>query len=240
MRCLVVLLLGLAAGLAAPPSAAQQAYPLEASPDTTGALYSSSRGLVFRLDAYGFGLGLATRTRATDNLSLTVELGLGTAKDEREQQFFVGFFGDTVTPLKRNYVLLMPLHVGAEQRLFRDTIAPNFRPFMHAAVGPTLAYEWPYFDDRNNNGIRENDEGQLGAFRGFGEGTIVPGLGGTLALGAYLGDGTSSAQGIRFGFSGHLFSRPINLLEPREDVSSPDRRFFATPLLTVHLVRFIN
>lgn len=224
-------------------SVALRAQPLpDYAPDTTATAYGTSSAVVIRLDEYGFGIGTAVRARLTPDLSLTVEAALGAGKDEREQQFFVGFFGDRVTPLKRNNALLLPVHLGLEQRLFRQSVESNFRPFVTAAGGPVVALQWPYFEDRNSDGIRQADEGEelLGAFGGLSDTEVRFGVGGSAALGAYFGRGTHRAQGLRFGFVAHYFPAEVDLLELVPEVEDPSRHWFVTPVVSYHLVRLIE
>ncbi|MEL6616842.1 MAG: hypothetical protein AAFQ43_13950, partial [Bacteroidota bacterium] len=234
------LLLLLAAALAARPLAAQPLPPL--LPDTTAAAYGASTALIIRLDEYGFGLGTAARGRLTDDLSLTFEAAIGSGKDAREQQFAIGgILGDTVTPLKRNYVLLLPAHLGIENRLFRQSVESNFRPYVAASGGPVLALQWPYFDDANGDGIRQSDsERRLGAFGGLGSTQPRLGVSGSASVGAYFGNGTQRALGLRFAFVGHYFPAEVDLLEVREDVETPSRRWFLTPVVSFHIVRLLD
>ena len=223
------------AALAAAGASAQPDLP-PPLPDTTAARYGSSTAVAFHLTEFGLGLGASGRTRLTDDLSVAVELGVGAGRDEREQQFFVGVFGDSVIPFKRNYVLLAPLHVGLEQRLFRRSVEDNFRPFAHASVGPTLALQWPYFDDLDGDGRRGEGEATFGVFEGLGDAAPRLGIGGTVALGAAFGRGRTM-QAIRFGVSTDVFPGRVDLLEEDPAVESPSRRAFWTPVVSVHVGR---
>ncbi len=216
---------------------ATQAQPLPEPPDPEPAGYGTGVGATLLLTNYGFGLGGVYRTAVGEATSLVVELSVGAGKDEREQEFFVGFFGDTVVPFKRSYVLLAPLYVGAEQRLFRAAIEDSFRPFVQVLGGPALGYQWPYFEDENGNGLRETDEAKLGLFSGLDEGSVRLGVGGTLAVGAYFGEGRRTAQGIRIGYTAAYFFEDVDLLEPRPEVESPAQRFFGTPVVSLYFVR---
>ncbi|MEM1056982.1 MAG: hypothetical protein AAGI52_15775 [Bacteroidota bacterium] len=228
--------------LALSASAALRAQPLpDYAPDTTATAYGTSSSVVIRLDEYGFGLGTAVRARLTPDLSFSVEAAIGAGKDAREQQFFVGFFGDRVTPLKRNNALLLPVHLGLEQRLFRRTVESNFRPYAALSGGPVVALQWPYFEDVNGDGIRaEAGEDVLGAFGGLGDMEARLGVGGSVALGAYFGRGTRRAQGLRFAFIGHYFPAEVDLLELAPEVEDPSRAWFITPVVSYHLVRLID
>jgi len=221
-----------AQGGAAPPDTAT--YVL--APDSALTPYGSGVGGSMLLTEFGFGAGGAYRYGLGAGTSLLFEAALGAGRDEREQQFFVGLFGETVTPLKRNYVLLLPLHAGVEQRVFRRAVADNFRPFVQLTAGPTLAYQWPYFDDTNGDGVRGDDEARLGPWRGIGRGEVRLGAGGTLAVGAYFGRGRT-VQGLRFGYAASYFPTPVELLEEDPAVEGPSRRFFGTPVVSFHLLR---
>ena len=208
-------------------------------PDTTAARYGSSGSLVFVLTEYGLGVGGALRGRVTDDVSVVAEVALGAGRDEREQRFFVGFFGDTITPFKRNYVLMLPLHVGLERRLFRESVEDNFRPFLHVSVGPTLGYQWPYFDDLDADGRLDEGEDRLGVFGGIGEGQARLGVGGTLAVGASFGRSRTVTQALRFGLQGTYFPVEVDLLEIDERVEQPSRKQFWTPVVTFHVGRLL-
>lgn len=232
MRLALALLLALAA-----PAAAQTERLAPPLPDTTAAGYGSSVAAVLVLSEYGLGAGTALRARLTDDLSLTAELSLGAGRDEREQRFFIGFFGDAVTPFKRNYVVLAPLHVGLERRLFRAQIEDNFRPFVHLSGGPTLAYQWPYFDDLDANGRLDAGEERAGPFGAIGEGDVRLGVGGTAAVGAFFGRSRRNVQALRFGVQGTYFPTAVDLLELVEAVDDPSKNTFVTPVVSVHVAR---
>jgi len=216
---------------------AAAAQPVPVLTDTTAPRYGSGAAAAVHLTEYGFGVGGLYRARLSADYSFLVEARLGAGKDEREQAFFVGLFGETVVPFKRNYVLLLPLHVGVERRLFREAIEDNFRPYVQATAGPTFAYQWPYFRDEDGSGTREEGEERLSPWAGLGDGEGRVGVGGTLAVGAWLGRGRQSAQGVRFGFSGSYFFREVELLEEDPEVEDPSRRFFGTPVVSFHFLR---
>ena len=123
----MALLPRLLAALALLPAvaSAQTARPVPILPDTTARRFGTSVALALLLTEDGLGIGAAARTGLSQDLSFAFETSIGAARDEREQQFFVGLFGDTVTPLKRNYAALIPLHVGLEGRLFRQSVEDN-------------------------------------------------------------------------------------------------------------------
>lgn len=227
--------------LAATPAVGQpdEVFP-NAAPDSTTGRYGTGGGVSIQLNESGFGLGGLYRARLGSSTSGIVELSIGVAKDAREQQFFIGLFGDTVTPFKRNYMVLAPLQAGVEQRIFAGRIEDNFRPYVQISAGPTFGYQWPYFRDTNGNGLREEGETINGLFGGIGEGQFRLGGGGTLAIGAYFGRSRRSAQGVRLGYAASYFLEDVELLEPAPSVESPSRRFFGGPVVSFHLVRLLD
>ena len=213
------------------PAGAQPAEP-PPLPDTTAARFGSSAAFALRLSEDGLGAGAEARTRLGDDRSVVFETALGAARDEREQQFFVGLLGETVTPLKRSYAVLVPLHVGLERRLFRQAVEDNVRPFVAFTAGPTFAVQWPYFDDRNGDGIRDAGEDRLGALGGLEDASVRLGAGGTLAIGVAAGGTRRAVQSLRFGFTAHVFPARVDLLELQPGVASPSRRTFWTPTVS--------
>ena len=222
--------------LAALPAGAQGrvAPPL---PDTTAALYGTSGALVLALSEYGLGAGGALRGRLADDWSATAELSIGAGRDEREQSFGDGLFGERVTRLKRNNVLLVPLQVGVERRLFRATVEDNFRPFVALAVGPTLAYQWPYFEDLDGDGRRDDDEELTTGLSGLGDGQARVGIGGAVTVGVAFGRSARALPSIRFGLQGTYFPVPVDLLEVTPLVDDPSRKTFVTPVVSFHVAR---
>ena len=224
-------------GLAALPTRAQRVAP--PLPDTTAARYGSSGALVLVLSEYGLGAGGALRGRVADDWSLTAELSVGAGRDEREQSFGGGPLNEPVTPFKRNSVLLVPIQVGVERRLFRQTVEDNFRPFVAAAVGPTLAYQWPYFDDLDDDGRRDEGEALTPGLKGLGDGQARVGIGGTVAVGAFFGRSRRAAPSVRFGIQGTYFPTEIDLLEITPLVDDPSRKTFWTPVVSFHVARML-
>lgn len=214
-----------------------QAQPLPEPPPDGPAHYGTGIGASLLLTNYGFGLGGLYRNAVGETTSLVTEFSIGAGKDEREQEFFVGFFGDTVVPFKRSYFLVAPLHAGIEQRLFRASIEDSFRPFVQLLGGPAVGFQWPYFEDADGNGVRGNDERKLGVLSGVDEGSFRLGVGGTLAVGAYFGESRRATQGFRIGYVGSYFFEAVDLLELRPEVESPTQRFFGTPVVSLYLVR---
>jgi hypothetical protein len=189
------------------------------------------------LTNHGFGIGGLWRLGLASNTSLVLEASLGAGKDEREQEFFSGPFGETVTPFKLNNFLMLPVTLGLEQRLWADAIEDNFRPFIQGGAGPVAGFQWPYFEDHNSNGIREPDEPRRGPFD-FRDGSFRFGTAAIIAVGAYFGEGDRNTIGVRIGYAMQYFLEPVELLERRPQIEQSSRQFFGTPVLTLHVLAF--
>ncbi|MDX1546436.1 MAG: hypothetical protein R3247_05580 [Rhodothermales bacterium] len=203
---------------------AQDAEPEEPPDFGTGA------GAEILLTNNGFGLGGYFSIGLGEVTSLFVEASLGAGKDEQELKFFRGF-GDGFVPNKRNYLLMLPVHFGIQQRLFREQIEDNFRPYFHLTGGPAVGWVYPYFDDRNANDVFDEDiDRRYDVLTAFPKGRARFGFGATVALGAYFGTSPRTSQGVRFGYTFTYFPDGIQLLEP--DVKPPQQRF-GSPVISI-------
>jgi len=220
-------LLIVAAMLLIPLSAGAQ--PVRKTVPQNVNVYGSGFGLNIALTNSGFGLGGYMMHSITSTTSLMADLLITTVKDEREQRFF-NFFGESIIPNKENYLHVMPLQVGLQKRLFKESIEDNFRPYLHLSAGPTLGWVSPYYDDDNGNGRRDIGEDVNDIISAFPKGSLEWGMGGTLAIGAHFGISRRVTQGIRFGYAFQWFPNSVQLLEPFE---SPSEEFFGTPTLTL-------
>ncbi len=124
---------------------------------------------------------------------------------------------------------MLPAQVGFQQRLFRESIEDNFRPYLQVTTGPTFGWEYPYFLDDNGNGVLDEGEKVLDSISALPKGRGRFGLGGTLALGAHFGRSRSVVQGVRLGYTFTYCFQGIQLLEPTVQEA---QHFFGTPTLT--------
>lgn len=227
-------MLALALLLAAPVVAQEESRgtPEESEEPT----YGTGAGFEILLTNNGFGLGGYYSRRVTSTLSVLLDLSLGAGKDERELKFS-NRFGTGFIPNKRNYLLMLPLQLGVQQRLFADAIEDNFRPYLYFATGPTFGWEYPYFDDIDGDDRYDGDiDRRYDVISAFPRGRLRMGVGGTVALGANFGLSRRVTQGVRVGYAFHYFFEPIQLLEP--DVKAP-QRFFQTPIITISFGRLL-
>lgn len=241
---MLLLTLGIAPATAQSPTGqSPTGQPPTGQPPTAHRDY----GFALTLTNSGFGVGGYLRDSLNIRWALLVGLSVGPGKDEREVAFF-NRFGQKSVPGKAHYLLVVPLHAGLQRRVFREQIDDNFRPFVQASAGPTVAWEYPYFfdcdgngvfeafADCNGNGIQEDSEGdrRLGAYRALPEGRLLFGFGGGLAAGAYFGHGQRGARGFRIGYSFNYYLAGTSLLEV--DRNRP-RHYFGTPHVVVFFGR---
>ncbi len=177
----------------------------------------------------GFGLGGYFSRVLNGDYAFVAELTISSGRDEREVAFF-DRFGQKDVPNKANYLLLLPLRIGLEKRLFREKIEDNFRPFLHVSGGPTFGWKFPYFGDDNGNQMLDPEEKTFDSISALPKGSLQMGLGGTIAIGAHFGKLKGSTHSIRIGYSFTRFLDDVQLLERS---IRPPTRFFGTPVLLV-------
>jgi hypothetical protein len=107
-----------------------------------------SWGLDILLSNNGFGLGGFYRYELNDELSLMLSLAISDVKDDAEVEQFDYYTGQDYVQGKKNRLLLIPLTVSMQYRLFKDDIVDNFRPFVMAGAGPTAIFVAPYVYDQ--------------------------------------------------------------------------------------------
>lgn len=134
------------------------------------------------------------RHEVTDEYSWMVNfLVSGVKADAEVEQFDI--YGNSFVPGKLNRLLMMPLMVSVQYRLFKDDIADNFRPFITAGLGPTMIYVSPYATYDSTNFPQEID-----FFTSLKYGRMRYTLGGFLGAGAYFGmdKGTITGLNVRY------------------------------------------
>lgn len=151
-------------------------------------------GLDILVSNNGFGLGGFYRHQYTNEFSGTITLAISDAKDDNEVEY-VNYYGQTIVPGKINRFLLVPLDVGVQYRLFAEEILDNFRPYVSAAIGPTLVFASPY-----------NRE----FFNSLGYGQAHYTLGGFVGFGAFFGSDKESLSGINIRYYFVPFAKGID------------------------------
>jgi hypothetical protein len=142
----------------------------------------SAWGMDILISESGLGLGGFYRKEMTPDWSGFISFSISESKDSREIEL-ITWWGEKFVPGKVNRFLMAPLHVGVERRLFRTTIMDNFRPFIGAALGPSIIYATPY---------------EREFFNALGHGKAYYTLGGYVGFGAHFGTDSSNLVGINF------------------------------------------
>lgn len=115
----------------------------------------------------GFGLGAFYRTQLNNSLTAFADFSISEAKDDKEFEF-VDFYGRTIVLGKKNRILLMPLNVGVQQRLFSGALGDNLRPYLNAGVGPSYVVTTPYEHEFFKSLKYAQGQFTIGGYFGFG------------------------------------------------------------------------
>jgi hypothetical protein len=160
----------------------------------------NSFGFDILLGESGFGLGGFYRHELSTKFTLFGDLSFSESKDEREFEY-IDFFGNTFTVGKKNRVFQIPINFGGQYRLFETELTDNLRPYINAALGPTLVLTTPY-----------NEE----FFKAFGNTSVHFAAGGYVGFGANFGLDKSNLIGLNFRYYViRFFNKGIESLEGR-------------------------
>lgn len=124
-------------------------------------------GIDVLLSTSGVGLGVFYRRQYTEDLYGFGTFSISEVKDDREIELY-DYWGNKFVPGKVNRFLLLPLIFGVQYRLFREEIADNFRPYVTAALGPSMVYSTPYAREFFNALKYGQAHYTLGGYIGFG------------------------------------------------------------------------
>ena len=178
-------------------------------------------GFNFSLNDFGVGAGGQFRLGLDSYTEAIITLKAAALKDPTEQTYVDYYFGFRTVPEKYKRVLSFPLYVGLKKRFFAEDISDNFRVFSSLSAGPTYAFSYPYFDDANENGFRENNvniynysERVNDIFTGWKQADSHWGFGGEFVVGIDFGEKFSSLSSVQFGYTMNYFSKGIQVLEP--------------------------
>lgn len=160
----------------------------------------NSMGIDLLMSTNGFGLGLFYRYEYSDDFAGYIDFSISEAKDDQEVEFIDPYTGITFVPGKVNRFLNLPLMVGVQKRLFKDDILDNFRPFINAAVGPTMIYVFPY-----------NEE----YFSALGHGHPTYTFGGYIGAGAYFGSERAALFGLNLRYYWIPYPSGLTSMEQR-------------------------
>lgn len=183
--------------------------------------YRSGFGFLFGANDFGFGVGGQYRKVLTRYSEAHLTFRINGLKDPREQTYIDYFFGTKTVPDKYQRVISFPVSLGMKHRFLAKQITDNFRLFGSVSGGPVFAYSFPYFNDQNNNGFRENDNQLYGTFEqtndiftGWKRGDWHLGLTGSAELGIDFSSNFANLQSFQFGYNFYYFKNGLQILEP--------------------------
>lgn len=191
--------------LIAAPGGLAQSRSFPGRPDSTASAavstydqgeYLNTWGVDILISTNGFGLGGFYRREFTPDIFGFVSLSVSEAKDSREIEQY-DYYGNSTVPGKLNRFLVVPLMFGVQYRLFREDIVETFRPYVNAAMGPTLIYMSPFVDlvPQGDGTIAIND---VEFFHSLGRGTSHYTASAYIGFGANFGGEKSGVFGINF------------------------------------------
>lgn len=182
--------------------------------------YGSGFGFNFLMNNFGFGVGGEMRQVIAPQTELTASFRLTALRDASEQTFTDFFFGQQIIPNKFQRAFGFPLMLGIRQRLFADVIQEDYRFFVSAAIGPAAALSYPYFDDINDNGFREQFanffEPVNDVFTGLSEGEWHLGGAGEFKIGLDIGSNFARLSSVEFGYFFYYFPNSIQIMMPNQ------------------------
>lgn len=186
-------------------------------------------GFLFGANDFGFGIGGQYRRVLSRYTEAHLTFKVAGLKDPREQTFIDVFFGTKTVPDKYRRVIAFPVSLGLKQRFLAKDISDNFRFYGSVSGGPVFAFSYPYFNDRNNNGFRENSstiyqtfERTNDIFTGWSDGDWNLGFTGSAELGIDFNSNFANLQSFQFGYNFYYFDNGLQILEPSQPQLNPN------------------
>lgn len=183
--------------------------------------YDAGFGFNVVMNNFGFMVGGEYRRVVGPSTELMASLRIGGLRDASEQTF-TSYFGQQTIPNKYQRAFSFPLLMGLRHRLFSNMIQENYRFFVSASIGPAMAFSFPYFDDTNNNGYREQFsnffEPVNDIFTGWSEGNWHYGGTGEMKIGLDIGGNFARLNSVEFGYYFYYFPDGIQLMMPNQPV----------------------
>lgn len=184
--------------------------------------YNAGFGFNFVMNNFGFGVGGEYRNIVAPSTELTASLRIGGLRDASEQTFTDVFFGQQIIPNKYQRAFAFPLLLGIRHRLFSDLIQEDYRFFISASMGPAVAFTFPYFEDDNNNGYREQFSNYYepvnDILTGWSDGDWHFGGTGELKLALDIGSNFTRLNSIEFGYYFYYFPDALQIMMPNQPI----------------------
>jgi hypothetical protein len=190
--------------------------------------YKTGFGIDINMNNFGFGLGGEFRRVIAPQTEGTLNFGITGLRDASEQTFTDIFFGQQIVPNKYKRAFAMPVMLGVRQRVFSDLIQDDYRFFVSVQGGGVAAFAFPYFDDINDSGFRENlapvyVEPINDIFTGWSEGDWHFGGVGQFKIGVDIGSNLAKLNSIEFGYLFYYFPDGIQMMSPNQPVLVENR-----------------
>lgn len=190
--------------------------------------YSSGLGVNIVMNNFGFGVGGEFRKVISPQTEAFLSLRITGLRDVSEQTFTDVFFGQEIIPNKFSRAFAFPALVGVRKRFFANAIQEDYRFFASISAGPVFSFTFPYFDDANNNGYREQGyETELGyyepvndIFTGWKDGEWSLGATGEFKIGVDIGRNFSNLSSIEFGYYAYYFPDGVQLMMPNQPATN--------------------
>ncbi len=184
--------------------------------------YRSGFGFIIGANDFGFGVGGQFRKGISRYNEALFTFKISGIKDPREQTF-TDFFGTRTTPDKYKRAMSFPVTLGIKHRFLAEQVSDNFRFYGSVNGGAVFAFLYPYFNDSNQNGFRENStldyqrfERTNDIFTGWSDGDWSMGYTGSLEIGFDFGANFASLQSFQFGYNFYYFKEGLQILEPTQ------------------------
>ncbi len=182
--------------------------------------YDSGFGFNVVMNNFGFGVGGEYRKVVAPSTELMATLRMGGLRDASEQTFTDYFFGQQIIPNKYQRAFAFPLLIGLRHRLFSNIIQDDYRFFVSASLGPVASFSYPYFQDENENGYREQFSNYFepinDIFKGWSDGDWHLGGTGEMKIGLDIGGNFARLNSIEFGYYFYYFPDGIQLMMPNQ------------------------
>lgn len=157
-------------------------------------------GLDLLLSNNGFGMGAFYKYEMNDELSFVFNFAISDVKDDAEVEQY-DFYGQSYIPNKKNRLLLIPLTVSVQYRLFKDDIVDNLRPFITAGIGPTMVFVAPYLSNQVSYDLFGSPyREKIDFFTSLKYGSPRYTFGGFIGAGVYFGmdKGTTTGLSVKY------------------------------------------
>ena len=109
-------------------------------------------GFSLLFSPYGLGAGVLYHYRFSPLLRGFLNLDISGIRKTDEFEYYYPGQNQFLVPDKINRLYTLPLTIGVQYRLFQETFAETFQPFLLIGVGPGIIAATPYRENRQPDG----------------------------------------------------------------------------------------